>query len=76
MRRSLPPPRGRDLRRRGAILVLTVFFNYAASAVCAFGDGLESQHVVQREIVRKAAKAAKAAEKSARKDPTGPMSNL
>jgi len=26
-------------------VVLTVFFNYAAVAVCAFGDGLESQHV-------------------------------
>jgi hypothetical protein len=57
-------------------IVLTVFFNYAAGAVCAFGDGLESQHVVQREIRRKQAKAAKAAEKSAKSEPTGPMSSL
>ncbi|MDH3274327.1 MAG: DUF4956 domain-containing protein [Gammaproteobacteria bacterium] len=57
-------------------VVLTVFFNYAAVAVCAFGDGLESQHVVQRKIRRKQAKAAKALEKKARTDPTGPMSNL
>jgi hypothetical protein len=44
-------------------VVLTVFFNYAASAVCAYGDGLESQHVVQRDIRKKQAKAA---EKEAR----------
>ena len=42
-------------------VVLTVFFNYASIAVCAFGDGLESQHVVQRKLERKARKAAKAA---------------
>lgn len=41
-------------------VVLTVFFNYAAIAVCAFGDGLESQHVVRRKQDRKARKAAKA----------------
>ena len=40
-------------------VVLTVFFNYAAIGVCAFGDGLESQHVVQREFRRKKAKAEK-----------------
>ena len=57
-------------------VVLTVFFNYAAGAVCAFGDGLESQHVVQREIRRKQAKAAKEAEKRAKTGPSGPMSNL
>lgn len=57
-------------------VVLTVFFNYAAGAVCAFGDGLESQHVVQREIRKKQAKAAKAAEKEAKSKPTGPMSSL
>jgi hypothetical protein len=56
-------------------VVLTVFFNYAAVAVCAFGDGLESQHVLQNEIRRKHAKAAKALEKQARKDSNGPMSN-
>ena len=47
-------------------VVLTVFFNYASIAVCAFGDGLESQHVVRRKAERKARKAAKAeAEKQA-----------
>lgn len=57
-------------------VVLTVFFNYAAIGVCAFGDGLESQHVVQRKIRRKQAKLAKAKEKQARSDPDGPMSSL
>jgi hypothetical protein len=57
-------------------VVLTVFFNYAAVAVCAFGDGLESQHVMQREYRRKQAKAEKRLERTARSDPNGPMSNL
>ncbi len=57
-------------------VVLTVFFNYAAIGVCAFGDGLESQHVVQRELLRKRRKAQKARDKDARSDPGGPMSNL
>jgi len=57
-------------------VVLTVFFNYAAIGVCAFGDGLESQYIVQQEIRRRNAKAAKAREKQARNDPGGPMSNL
>ncbi len=57
-------------------VVLTVFFNYAAIGVCAFGDGLESQYVVQQKIRRKISKAAKAKEKQARTDPSGPMSNL
>jgi len=57
-------------------IVLTVFFNYAAIAVCAFGDGLESQYVVEEELRRKSAKAAKAAAKRARVEPGGPMSNL
>ena len=57
-------------------IVLTVFFNYAAGAVCAFGDGLESQHVVQREITKRMEKEARAAEKEQRSRPTGPMSNL
>ncbi len=57
-------------------IVLTVFFNYAAIGVCAFGDGLESQYVVQKEIRRKIAKAAKKLEKQARSDSSGPMSNL
>ena len=56
-------------------VVLTVFFNYAAVAVCAFGDGLESQHLLQQEVRRKHAKAAKALEKQVRKDPNRAMSN-
>jgi hypothetical protein len=46
-------------------VVLTVFFNYASILVCAFGDGLESQHVVQRKIRRKNRKAAKREESAA-----------
>lgn len=57
-------------------IVLTVFFNYAAGAVCAFGDGLESQHAVQREIRKRLAKEARAAEQQAKSEATGPMSNL
>lgn len=57
-------------------VVLTVFFNYASIGVCAFGDGLESQHVVQRKRERKARKAAKAREQEARNDPGGPMASL
>jgi uncharacterized membrane protein YhiD involved in acid resistance len=57
-------------------VVLTVFFNYASIGVCAFGDGLESQHEVRDKIRRKGAKAAKAREKEARSDPSRPMSGL
>ncbi len=57
-------------------VVLTVFFNYASIMVCAFGDGLESQHVVQRKIRRKNKKAAKRQERAARLDPNGPNSML
>ena len=57
-------------------VVLTVFFNYASIGVCAFGDGLESQHEVRDKIRRKGAKAAKAREKEARDDPSRPMSGL
>jgi len=53
-------------------IVITVFFNYAAASVCAFGDGLESQHVVQRKIRRKQRKAAKAAEKQVGSEQNGP----
>ncbi len=57
-------------------IVLTVFFNYAAIAVCAFGDGLESQYVLEDKLRRKLAKAEKAAAARARKEPGGPTSNL
>jgi hypothetical protein len=57
-------------------VVLTVFFNYAALMVCAFGDGLESQYVVQEEIRRRAEKEARKREKKARSDPNSPMSGL
>jgi hypothetical protein len=57
-------------------IVLTVFFNYASAAVCAFGDGLESQHAVQRELARREAKEARQSEKAIKSERTGPMSNL
>jgi hypothetical protein len=57
-------------------VVLTVFFNYASILVCAFGDGLESQHVVQREIRRKNAKEAKKLERKSKSNPYGPNSML
>ena len=47
-------------------VVLTVFFNYASIGVCAFGDGLESQHVLRRKAERKARKAAQAREDKAK----------
>ena len=53
-------------------VVLTVFFNYASIGVCAFGDGLESQHVVRRKAERKARKAAKLRESEAAKETGGP----
>jgi len=57
-------------------VVLTVFFNYASILVCAFGDGLESQHIVQQEIRRKNAKSVKKRERKAQSDPYGPNSML
>ncbi len=57
-------------------VVLTVFFNYAALLVCMFGDGLESQHVVQRELQRRREKEARKLEKTAKRDPNAPMSGL
>ncbi len=47
-------------------IVLIVFFNYAALAVCAFGDGLESQHILRRKQERKLRKAAKARKRETR----------
>ncbi len=55
-------------------VVLTVFFNYAAILVCAFGDGLESQYEVRRKIIKRTEKAARAREEAARADQGGPMS--
>jgi hypothetical protein len=57
-------------------IVITVFFNYAAALVCAFGDGLESQHLVQSKLRKKLKKAEKALEKNAKASPSGPMSDL
>ncbi len=57
-------------------VVLIVFFSYAALAVCAFGDGLESQHIVRRKEERKKRKAAKALEREAKSGQDGPTSNL
>lgn len=56
--------------------ILTVFFNYAAVLVCAFGDGLESQHLVHSKIRRRHAKQAKRLESQAKADPVDPMSSL
>lgn len=57
-------------------VVLTVFFNYASLLVCAFGDGLESQHVVRRKIQRRSEKAARNRARDAKsesnKTPMGP----
>ena len=53
-------------------VVLTVFFNYASLAVCAFGDGLESQHVQRRRLERKARKAARELEREGHAGPDGP----
>jgi len=58
------------------MLLWTVSVTLAAASVCAFGDGLESQHVVQRKIRRKNMKAARVQEAEAKSDPTGPMSDL
>ena len=57
-------------------VILTVFFNYATIMVCAFGDGLESQHLAEQKIRRKNAKITKSIENKARADDNGPMSNL
>ena len=42
----------------GVAVILTVFFNYAAILVCMYGDGLESQHAVQRKVRKQREKAA------------------
>ncbi len=57
------------------IVVLTVFFNYASIGVCAFGDGLESQHIVRRKAERKARKAARAREQQTSAGTGGPTSS-
>lgn len=57
-------------------VVLTVFFNYASLAVCAFGDGLESQYVVQRKREKKKARAARLRERQEKSGTTGPSSDL
>lgn len=57
-------------------VVLTVFFNYSALLVCMYGDGIESQYVVQEKIRQQHEKAARKAEKAAKSDPLGPMSGL
>ena len=57
-------------------IVLTVFFNYTTILVCAFGDGLESQHLAEQKILRKNAKIAKARENRARSDQNDPRSSL
>lgn len=55
-------------------IVLIVFFNYAALAVCAFGDGLESQHILRRKRERKLRKAARR-ERAMEANDEGPTPN-
>lgn len=57
-------------------VILTVFFNYAAVMVCAFGDGLESQYLVRRKIEKRTAKEARLREEQAKSDPINPKSSL
>jgi Domain of unknown function (DUF4956) len=57
-------------------IILTVFFNYASIMVCMYGDGLESQHAVQRERRRREQKDARKHEQTAKRDPNSPMSGL
>ncbi len=57
-------------------IMLTVFFNYATILVCAFGDGLESQHLAEQKIRRKNARVARAIENKARADNNDPRSGL
>lgn len=57
-------------------VILTVFFNYAAVLVCAFGDGLESQHAVHQKIIRRYEKEARKVERQAKSDPVNPRSGL
>jgi hypothetical protein len=57
-------------------IMLTVFFNYATILVCAFGDGLESQHLAEQKIRRKNARVARAIENKARADNNDPRSSL
>ena len=53
-------------------VILTVFFNYAAVLVCAFGDGLESQYAVAEKLEKQQAKAIRAREKLAGSGPEAP----
>jgi len=53
-------------------VILTVFFNYAAVLVCAFGDGLESQYAVAERIRKAQQKTARAREKAAQDEPNAP----
>jgi hypothetical protein len=57
-------------------VMLTVFFNYAAVLVCMYGDGIESQYMVEEKIRRQYEKEAKKEEQSAKATQPGPMSGL
>jgi hypothetical protein len=56
-------------------VILTVFFNYAAVLVCAFGDGLESQYAVAEKLRKEEVRAARASEQQAAGEATPPTSN-
>ena len=55
-------------------VILTVFFNYAAVLVCAFGDGLESQYAVAEKLRKEEVRAARAAEQPAAGESSQPTS--
>jgi hypothetical protein len=57
-------------------VMLTVFFNYAAVLVCMYGDGIESQYVVEEKIRRQYEKEAKKEEQVVKATQPGPMSGL
>jgi len=57
-------------------VMLTVFFNNAAVLVCMYGDGIESQYMVEEKIRRQYEKEAKKEEQSAKATQPGPMSGL
>jgi hypothetical protein len=56
-------------------VILTVFFNYAAVLVCAFGDGLESQYAVAEKLRKEDLRATRASEQQAAGASSPPTSN-
>lgn len=48
--------------------IMTVFFNYATIGVCLFGDGLESHHLANEKLIKRAKKEQALAEKQRAQD--------